>query len=192
MTFSRILRPRTLALAALAASASFAVLTPAATAGQHGSHQGHVAVKSTVVDIAVASPDHKTLVAAVQAAGLVETLQGGGPFTVFAPTDMAFGKLPAGTVETLVKPENKALLTKILTYHVVAGNVSSSDLLALIKKGKGKAVITTVAGDKLTARLHGKAIVITDAKGRGAMVTTPNLKAGNGIVHVVNGVFLPG
>jgi uncharacterized surface protein with fasciclin (FAS1) repeats len=181
-------RTMAIALAALAGTASLATLTPAAMANHHGTH---MAAAATVVDIAVGSPDHKTLVAAVQAAGLVETLQGTGPFTVFAPTDAAFAKLPAGTVESLVQPQNKPTLTKILTYHVVAGKVTSTQLLAMIKKGKGKAVITTLSGDKLTARLHGKSIIITDGQGRKAMVTAANLKARNGVVHVVNGVFLP-
>lgn len=177
-----------LALAAVAGTASLAALAPAANAGHHGSH---MAAAATVVDIAVGSPDHKTLVAAVQAAGLVATLQGTGPFTVFAPTDAAFAKLPAGTVESLVQPQNKPVLTKVLTYHVVAGKVSSTDLLALIKQGNGQAVITTVAGEKLTARLEGKSIVITDGQGRKSTVTTADLKARNGVVHVVDGVFLP-
>ncbi len=181
-------RPLAFALAARAGTASLAALAPAAVAGHHGSH---MAAAATVVDIAVGSPDHKTLVAAVQAAGLVETLQGSGPFTVFAPTDAAFAKLPSGTVESLVQPQNKAALTKVLTYHVVAGKVSSADLLALIKQGKGKATITTVAGETLTARLHGKTIVITDGQGRKSTVTAANLKARNGVVHVVDGVFLP-
>ena len=181
-------RSLTVALAALAGTASLAALAPAAMANHHGTH---MAAPATVVDIAVGSPDHKTLVAAVQAAGLVDTLQGAGPFTVFAPTDAAFAKLPAGTVESLVQPQNKPVLTKVLTYHVVAGKVTSGQLLGLIKKGKGKAVITTLSGDKLTARLHGKSIMITDAQGRKAMVTAADLKAGNGVVHVVNGVFLP-
>jgi uncharacterized surface protein with fasciclin (FAS1) repeats len=181
-------RPLAFALAALAAGAGLSAFTPVA---QAGNHQGHAAMQTTVVDIAVGSPDHKTLVAAVTAAGLVETLQGNGPFTVFAPTDSAFAKLPAGTVETLVKPENKAALTKVLTYHVVAGNVTSTALVAMIRKGKGKAVVTTLAGQKLTARLHGSSIMITDSRGRKAMVTAANLKARNGVVHVVNGVFLP-
>ena len=181
-------RTLSVALAALAGTASLAALAPAALANHHGSH---MAAAATVVDIAVGSPDHKTLVAAVQAAGLVETLQGIGPFTVFAPTDAAFAKLPAGTVESLVQPQNKPVLTKVLTYHVVAGKVTSTQLLAMIKKGKGKAVITTLSGDKLTARLHGKSIMITDGQGRKAMVTAANLKARNGVVHVVDGVFLP-
>ncbi|HEX4848680.1 MAG TPA: fasciclin domain-containing protein [Novosphingobium sp.] len=181
-------RPLAFALAALAGTASLAALPPAAIAGHHGSHMN---APATVVDIAVGSPDHKTLVAAVKAAGLVETLQGTGPFTVFAPTDAAFAKLPAGTVETLVQPQNKPVLTKVLTYHVVAGKVTSADLVALIRKGKGKAVVTTVAGETLTARLHGKTIVITDGKGRKSVVTAANIKAGNGVVHVVDGVFLP-
>jgi uncharacterized surface protein with fasciclin (FAS1) repeats len=190
MTFSLPRRPLAFALAALASGAALTAFTPVAVAGNH---QGHAAMKpATVVDIAVGSPDHKTLVAAVTAADLVGALQGTGPFTVFAPTDAAFAKLPAGTVETLLKPENKPALTKVLTYHVVAGNVSSTALVGMIRKGKGKAVITTLAGQKLTARLHGSSIVITDSQGRRSMVTAANLKARNGVVHVVNGVFLPG
>lgn len=186
-----IRRPLTVALAAIASTAALAALAPAAIAGSNH-HGHHAAMAATVVDIAVGSPDHKTLVAAVKAAGLVETLQGSGPFTVFAPTDAAFAKLPAGTVDSLVLPQNKPVLTRVLTYHVVAGKVSSADLVALIHKGKGKATITTVAGETLTARMHGSSIMITDAKGRTAMVTAANLKAGNGVVHVVDGVFLPG
>jgi uncharacterized surface protein with fasciclin (FAS1) repeats len=185
------LRPNTakLSLAVAMAAAMSLVTVPTAAIAEH--HGSHAAMNGTVVDIALGSPDHTTLVAAVKAAGLVETLQGAGPFTVFAPTNAAFAKLPAGTVETLLKPENKGTLTKVLTYHVVAGNVTSGQLLALIKRGKGKAVVTTLSGDKLVARLHGKNILITDAKGRKSMVTAANLKAGNGVVHVVNGVFLP-
>jgi uncharacterized surface protein with fasciclin (FAS1) repeats len=180
-----------LGIAMAAATATFALLAaPSAAIAEH--HGSHAAMKSTVVDIAVNSPVHTTLVAAVQAAGLVETLQSSGPFTVFAPTNAAFAKLPAGTVDTLLQPANKPTLTKVLTYHVVSGNVMSGQLVALIKKGKGKAVITTVAGEKLTATAHGGSIMITDAKGRTAMVTKANLKAGNGVVHVVDGVFLPG
>jgi uncharacterized surface protein with fasciclin (FAS1) repeats len=175
---------------ALAAATTLAVaaIPSVATAEHHG---GHAAMKATVVDIAVNSSDHTTLVAAVKAAGLVETLQSKGPFTVFAPTNAAFGKLPAGTVDTLLQPANKPLLTKVLTYHVVSGKVMSGQLVALIAQGKGKATITTVAGQTLTATAHGGSIMITDAKGGKAMVTAANLKAGNGVVHVVDGVFLP-
>jgi len=145
----------------------------------------------TIVDIAVGSSAHTTLVAAVTAAGLVETLQGTGPFTVFAPVNSAFDKLPAGTVATLLKPENKATLTKILTYHVVAGNINSKAVLKAIKKGKGKAVLTTVSGGTITAMKVGKNVVITDEKGGKSMVTAVDLKGSNGVIHVIDTVLMP-
>ncbi len=145
-----------------------------------------------IVDNAVNSPIHKTLVAAVQAAGLVPTLKGKGPFTVFAPTDDAFNKLPAGTVNTLVQPENKATLTKILTYHVVAGKYDSRRLMSLIKKGGGSARLKTVSGGTLTARMDGQNIVLTDEKGSTAMVTTGDVYQSNGVIHVVDTVLMPG
>jgi len=138
-----------------------------------------------IVDNAVHSRDHTTLVAAVKAAGLVATLEGPGPFTVFAPTNAAFGKLPKGTVETLVKPENKATLTKILTYHVVPGRLEASDLT------DGK-MLTTVEGEQLTVRNNGGRISIVDAKGGVSRVTIPNVNQSNGVIHVVNAVLLPG
>jgi len=144
-----------------------------------------------IVDNAVNSKDHTTLVAAVQAAGLVETLKGPGPFTVFAPTNAAFGKLPAGTVDTLVKPENKATLTSILTYHVVAGRVTSADLARQIKAGGGKAMVTTVNGGTLTASMMGKSVMLTDAKGGMSTVTIANVMQSNGVIHVVDTVLLP-
>jgi uncharacterized surface protein with fasciclin (FAS1) repeats len=146
----------------------------------------------TIVDNAVNSPINKTLVAAVQAAGLVPTLQGKGPFTVFAPTDDAFSKLPAGTVETLVKPENKATLTKILTYHVVAGKYDSKKLMGLIKKGHGSAMLKTVSGGTLTAKMDGQNIVLTDEKGGMSTVTTADVYQSNGVIHVVDTVLMPG
>lgn len=149
------------------------------------------AQKTDVVDIAISSKDHTTLVAAVQAADLVATLKGKGPFTVFAPTNAAFGKLPNGTVESLLKPESKATLAGILTYHVVAGNIDAAAVLAAIEKGKGKAVLTTVNGEKLTASLDGKNVVLTDAKGGKATVTAVDLKGSNGVVHVIDAVLLP-
>ena len=149
------------------------------------------AQKTDVVDIAISSKDHTTLVAAVQAADLVATLKGKGPFTVFAPTNTAFGKLPNGTVESLLKPESKATLAGILTYHVVAGNIDAAAVLAAIEKGKGKAVLTTVNGEKLTASLDGKNVVLTDAKGGKATVTAVDLKGSNGVVHVIDAVLLP-
>ena len=137
------------------------------------------------------SKDHTTLVAAVKAAGLVDTLEGPGPFTVFAPTNEAFNKLPAGTVETLLKPENKDQLTKVLTYHVVAGRISSSDLARQIKAGGGKAMLKTVNGETLTATMQGKNIVLTDEKGDNSMVTIANVFQSNGVIHVVDTVLLP-
>lgn len=147
--------------------------------------------KKDVVDIAIGSADHTTLVAAVKAADLVATLKGAGPFTVFAPTNAAFAKLPAGTVESLLKPENKAQLTKILTYHVVSGNVDAAGVMAAIKSGKGKAVLTTLSGGKLTASLDKGKVKLTDETGNSAFVTATDLKGSNGIVHVIDGVVLP-
>jgi uncharacterized surface protein with fasciclin (FAS1) repeats len=144
-----------------------------------------------IVENAVNSADHTTLVAAVKAAGLVETLSGAGPFTVFAPVNSAFAALPAGTVETLLKPENKATLVKILTYHVVAGNVSSKDVVKAIKKGNGKATFKTVAGGTLTAMLDGGKVVLMDEKGGKSTVTIADVKQSNGVIHVVDSVLLP-
>ena len=147
--------------------------------------------QKTVVDIAVVSPSHTTLVAAVKAADLVTTLQSAGPFTVFAPTNDAFAKLPKGTVENLLKPENKATLAKILTYHVVAGNLDAAAVVKAITDGKGKVVLTTVSGGKLTASLKGGKVILTDEKGGTATVTATDLKAGNGVVHVIDTVVMP-
>jgi uncharacterized surface protein with fasciclin (FAS1) repeats len=145
----------------------------------------------TIVENAVSSPIHKTLVAAVKAAGLVDTLNSPGPFTVFAPTDDAFAKLPAGTVETLVKPENKDTLVKILTYHVVSGKVSAKELEKMIKKGGGKATLKTVQGEDLTATTSGGKIILTDAKGGTATVTTADVFQSNGVIHVIDTVLMP-
>lgn len=147
--------------------------------------------KTDIVDAAMNSKDLTTLVAAVKAADLVNTLKSKGPFTVFAPTDSAFEKLPEGTVATLVKPENKAMLTKILTYHVVAGNVDSKAIAKAIKKGKGKASFKTVSGDTLTAMMEGSSLILTDEKGGKSIVTVADLKQSNGIVHVIDSVVLP-
>jgi len=144
-----------------------------------------------IVDNAVNSKDHTTLVAAVKAAGLVETLKSAGPFTVFAPTNAAFAKLPSGTVETLVKPENKATLTKILTYHVVAGKMDAKSIAAAIKAGKGKAELTTVQGGKLWAWMEGKKLMIKDEKGGTATVTIANVMQKNGVIHVIDTVLMP-
>ena len=145
-----------------------------------------------IVENTVNSKDHTTLVAAVKAAGLVDTLQSKGPFTVFAPTNAAFGKLPAGTVDTLVKPENKATLTKILTYHVVAGRVTAADLVAQITAGGGKAELTTVEGGTLTASLRGSSVILTDEKGGVATVTQADVFQSNGVIHVTDTVSMPG
>lgn len=144
-----------------------------------------------IIENAVNSKDHTTLVAAVKAAGLVDTLSGPGPFTVFAPTNKAFAKLPAGTVDTLLKPENKAKLASILTYHVVAGKMSAKDIMAAIKAGGGKAMLTTVEGGKLSAAMVGGKVVITDAKGDKSTVTTADVNQSNGVIHVVDTVLLP-
>ncbi len=145
-----------------------------------------------IIENAVNSADHTTLVAAVKAAGLVETLQSAGPFTVFAPTNEAFSKLPAGTVETLLKPENKDTLTKVLTYHVVAGRLSAADIKKMIKQGKGSAELKTVSGGKLWASLKdGNHIILKDEKGGMSMVTIPNVFQSNGVIHVVDTVVLP-
>lgn len=144
-----------------------------------------------IVQNAVNSDDHTTLVAAVKAAGLVDTLEGPGPFTVFAPTNEAFAKLQAGTVDNLLKPENKDQLTKVLTYHVVAGKLTSNDLRKMIKEGHGTAELTTVEGGRLEAMMQGKEIVLRDEKGGTATVTIPNVMQSNGVIHVVDSVLLP-
>ncbi|CAN5457942.1 fasciclin domain-containing protein [soil metagenome] len=144
-----------------------------------------------IIDNAVNSKDHTTLVAAVKAAGLVDTLKGPGPFTVFAPTNKAFDALPAGTVDTLLKPENKGTLTSILTYHVVSGKLDTAALKKQIKEGKGSATLTTVAGGMLIAKTKGGKVMITDEKGGTATVTTANVYQSNGVIHVVDKVLLP-
>ncbi len=144
-----------------------------------------------IVDNAVNSKDHTTLVAAVQAAGLVDTLKGKGPFTVFAPTNDAFSKLPAGTVDTLMKPENKDQLTKVLTYHVVAGNLDSKALARKIKAGHGTASLKTVEGGTLKAMMSGDNLVLQDEKGGSSTVTIADVHQKNGVIHVVDSVLLP-
>ncbi|WP_439567535.1 fasciclin domain-containing protein [Sphingopyxis sp.] len=145
-----------------------------------------------IVENAVNSKDHTTLVAAVQAAGLVDTLASPGPFTVFAPTNAAFGKLPAGTVDTLLKPENKGTLTAVLTYHVVPGTLTAADLAANAKANGGKAVLTTVQGATLTVWGKDGKWYVTDAKGGKAQITIADVRQSNGVIHVVDGVLLPG
>ncbi len=144
-----------------------------------------------IVENAMNSTDHTTLVAAVKAAGLVETLESAGPFTVFAPTNEAFGKLPKGTVETLLKPENKQMLTGILTYHVVSGKLDSKTLAEKIKAGNGTAELTTVAGGKLWVMMKGNKIMIKDEKEAVAWVTIKDVYQSNGVIHVINGVLMP-
>jgi uncharacterized surface protein with fasciclin (FAS1) repeats len=145
-----------------------------------------------IIDNAVHSKDHTTLVAAVKAAGLVDTLKGPGPFTVFAPTNAAFSALPAGTVDTLLKPENKGMLTTVLTYHVVPGRWDATALSQAIKAGGGKAMLKTASGGTLTASMRGSDVVVWDAKGGSATVTTSDVYQSNGVIHVVDHVLLPG
>jgi uncharacterized surface protein with fasciclin (FAS1) repeats len=190
------------------AAAGVAVLAIASVSGaayaQMGAMGGGMAAEHTkmvggapmypsrnIVQNAVNSKDHTTLVAAVKAAGLVETLETPGPFTVFAPTNEAFAKLPAGAVDTLLQPENRAKLTAVLTYHVVAGRLTAADLLAKVKEGGGKAELTTVQGDTLTVTASGRHINLTDAKGRVSHVTIDNVLQSNGVIHVVDTVLLP-
>lgn len=144
-----------------------------------------------IVENAVNSKDHTTLVAAVKAAGLVDTLKSAGPFTVFAPTNAAFDKLPAGTVDTLVKPESKDTLTKILTYHVVPGRITAKQLIAMIQKGNGTASLKTVEGGTLTASLEGQNVVLKDEKGGSAIVTQADVMQKNGVIHVIDSVLQP-
>ncbi|HEX8191911.1 MAG TPA: fasciclin domain-containing protein [Allosphingosinicella sp.] len=145
-----------------------------------------------IVQNAVNSRDHTTLVAAVQAAGLVDTLSGAGPFTVFAPTNAAFERLPAGTVETLLQPANRQMLQNVLTYHVVPGNLTAADLMSRIRAGGGTARLTTASGGMLTARMSGNSIVLTDARGGMATVTQADVMQSNGVIHVTNAVSIPG
>lgn len=173
--------------AALAATSS---LVAAPALADH--HQTEKKAEANIVETAVSTGVHTTLVAAVQAAGLVDTLASPGPFTVFAPTDAAFAKLPAGTVETLVKPENKGTLITILTYHAVAGEVTAGDLVDQINANGGTATITTVAGGTLTAVLEDGKVIITDGAGRKTAVVQADVMTSNGVIHVTDGVFLPG
>lgn len=144
-----------------------------------------------IIENAVNSKDHKTLVAAVKAAGLVETLEGKGPFTVLAPTDAAFAKLPKGTVENLVKPENKEMLTKILTYHVLPGKYNAKEIWAAVKAGNGKSMMKTVEGEEVTFWTKGKDLYIKDAKGNSAKVTIADVNQSNGVIHVIDTVLMP-
>jgi len=185
------------AIAAIAVALSLSV-APSALADDHMKTEAAVEVggvamepTKTIVENASAAPNLTTLVAAVKAAGLVETLSSAGPFTVFAPTNDAFAKLPAGTVDELVKPENKETLTKILTYHVVPGKLAAADVLAAIEAGGGKASVTTVAGETLTAAVVDGKVVLTDAKGGTSTVTQTDVFQSNGVVHVIDTVLMP-
>lgn len=177
----------------VAIAAAFLAVTSFSARAEKNPEVGGAAMyaNKNIIENAVNSPIHKTLVAAVKAAGLVDTLSGPGPFTVFAPTDDAFGKLPAGTVDTLVKPESKDTLVKILTYHVVPGKISSKQLAKLIKKGGGKATLKTVQGEDLTASMAGDKIVLTDAKGGTSTITTADVFQSNGVIHVIDTVLMP-
>jgi uncharacterized surface protein with fasciclin (FAS1) repeats len=177
----------------LIALCALALAGISAVAGQQDPMVGGAAMYPTknIVENAMNSQDHTTLVAAVKAAGLVDTLAGRGPFTVFAPTNEAFGELPAGTVETLVKPENKEMLTKILTYHVVAGRLTTGDIKKLIKAGSGKAELKTLSGGTLTAMEQGGKIILQDEKGGTATITIPNVYQSNGVIQVIDTVLMP-
>ena len=176
-----------------AAFLAFAMVVTSASFAQKTVMVGGAAMypSKNIIENAVNSKDHTTLVAAVKAAGLVETLQGAGPFTVFAPTNMAFDKLPKGTVETLVKPENKKMLTNILTYHVVSGKMNAKDIDKAIKAGNGKATLKTVSGGILTAWMKGKDLYLTDEKGGSSKVTIADVNQSNGVIHVVDTVLMP-
>lgn len=177
---------------ALLATALFAV-TPAFAGAQTKMVGGAAMYPSKdIIDNAVNSKDHTTLVAAVKAAGLVETLKGKGPFTVFAPTNAAFAKLPAGTVDKLLLPENKKMLSGVLTYHVVAGSWDAASVAKLIKAGGGTAELKTVSGGKLWAMMHGSDVVIKDEKGGMATVTISDVRQSNGVIHVIDAVLMPG
>ena len=182
-----------LTLGALSLGACTTMQTGTATANSTVMVGGAAMYPSrNIVENAVNSGDHTTLVAAVKAAGLVDTLSGPGPFTVFAPTNAAFAKLPAGTVETLVQPANRSTLQSVLTYHVVPGRITAADLVEMIRAGGGQARLTTVQGGTLTARLEGNTVTLTDAKGGVAHVTQADVMQSNGVIHVTDAVSLPG
>ncbi|TPV99646.1 MAG: Immunogenic protein MPT70 [Beijerinckiaceae bacterium] len=186
--------------AAFAATMSFAALGGAVLSSSFAPAFAEMTVEvggapmypsKTIIENAVNSKDHTTLVAAIKAADLVETLQGDGPFTVFAPVNKAFEKLPKATVETLLKPENKATLTAVLTYHVIPGKISAADFVAAIKKGGGQAMYKTVEGEELTVKQNGRRLEIIDAKGDKSFVTIADVNQKNGVIHVVDTVLQP-
>ncbi len=179
------MKPLLMSVAAFALSAGFALAENPMVGG------AAMLDTKNIIENAVNSADHTTLVAAVKAAGLVDTLMGPGPFTVFAPTNEAFAKLPAGTVETLLKPENKAMLTKILTCHVVAGKADATTVLGMIQADGGKHVIDTVGGCKLTASTKDGKVMLTDEMGNVATVTIADVMQSNGVIHVIDTVILP-
>ena len=183
----------TLIAAAVAVGGCTTVPMGAAQTASGISYVGGAAMYPTqnIVANAVNSPDHTTLVAAVKAAGLVDTLSGAGPFTVFAPTNTAFGKLPAGTVDTLLLPQNKSTLQSVLTYHVVPGRVTARELMAMIQAGGGRATMTTVQGAPLYASMMGSTVMLTDNKGNSGHVTQADVMQSNGVIHVVDTVLMP-
>jgi uncharacterized surface protein with fasciclin (FAS1) repeats len=184
------MRTRLPLLGAVFIAALIAVAAPSSAAVMVG---GAPMYKSkNIIENAVHSKDHTTLVAAVKAAGLVDTLEGPGPFTVFAPTNAAFSKLPKGTVQTLLEPANKSTLTKVLTYHVVSGRYTAKDLMDAVAQGGGKATLKTVEGEELTVTRRGETLIIIDAKGGESRVTIPDVLQSNGVIHVVNTVLMPG
>jgi uncharacterized surface protein with fasciclin (FAS1) repeats len=181
----RFIKPASVVLAAILSAATLTVAAQPMVGG------AAMYPTKDIVDNAVNSKDHTTLVAAVKAAGLVDTLKGPGPFTVFAPTNEAFSALPAGTVDTLLKPENKAKLTSVLTYHVVAGKMDAAALMAAVRAGGGKATLKTVEGDPLTVTVSGGKVVVMDESGGSATVTIADVYQSNGVIHVVDKVLLP-
>jgi uncharacterized surface protein with fasciclin (FAS1) repeats len=192
MKLSRSILPTAAAVAALAFAAVAATPTLAEMKEQTVTVGGAPMYPSkNIIQNAVNSKDHTTLVAAVKAAGLVDTLQGTGPFTVFAPTNAAFGKLPAGTVDSLLKPEMKEKLVGVLTYHVLPGRYSVKDLWDASNKGGGKAKFKTVEGEELTVEFKGQVLTIRDAKGNASRVTIQNVFQSNGVIHVIDSVLLP-
>ena len=181
----KFVSPTTIALAAILSTVSIASMAQVMVGG------AAMYASKTIVDNAVNSKDHTTLVAAVKAAGLVDTLRSPGPFTVFAPTNEAFAALPAGTVDTLLKPENKGKLTSVLTYHVVAGRMDAAALMAAVQAGGGKATLKTVEGDPLVVTAADGKVMVTDESGGTATVTISNVYQSNGVIHVVDKVLLP-
>lgn len=186
-TFRRAAFAATLGLAALGG----AVLSPSFAEMSVEVGGAPMYPSRNIIENAINSKDHTELVAAVKAAGLVDTLEGEGPFTVFAPVNKAFSKLPKGTVDELLKPENKATLTAILTYHVIPGKLSAADFIAAIKKGGGEAMYKTVEGEELTVRQDGRRLEIIDAKGNKSLITIANVNQKNGVIHVIDTVLMP-